>query len=658
MPRIWAVICSRLLRILKCRYMSLEQPKNPFQREASAAHGLDLASIRELSVNPKDPMSIVLLHYGFKAFAHAVLAHEALTVIESGSRDLSRIERRFLLKEPLSFMLSGVAEAGFVVPKAALKISGQISPSAKRSPARVELCAASLLKPLLNPSAANVSGSITPAAATLPPNFLKLTWSKNDLLDRAKMGAAFRAAELLFNRSLARFKQHEDHDSFSNGALSELAAYLAVQMEELSKGPKRQVSLGMGSNFLLALRPGFKELSLPPIKIPDFSDAHLAPPPQEPPPSAPPPTSLGTGRTMGGATSWADAFAALQRRIGSDAGADSHQLPRKGKLQLKQSLSKGEFKSLEQLENLEVRLCHPDVAKRVDARAELLACDTSHSPRVEAEVIRLNRIVARVDREESSLQLVRMLLEDGKFGAARSKLEVLLSRPAQPEADESELRTRYGLLYLRADAERLAGLLSEVLTSSEVVEAPTMVWPSADGSMPLYAALQMAFWRGAEAEVFTDKGHRLFGRLGCYMSQEPELVQRIPEFLLVFSESAHPSRLIYDVDFSRYYIGADELKNLDKITEGLLAGLERYGDPKKSDERMRHEAERFTFRVPLDSVTKIKFYVYKGPTPQEVRAEIDRRVKAEASLRTKEAKGAEEARGKASEGEGAKQEEP
>jgi hypothetical protein len=57
-------------------------------------------------------------------------------------------------------------------------------------------------------------------------------------------------------------------------------------------------------------------------------------------------------------------------------------------------------------------------------------------------------------------------------------------------------------------------------------------------------------------------------------------------------------------------------------------------------------------------VTKIKFYVYKGPTPQEVRAEIDRRVKAEASLRTKEAKGAEEARGKASEGEGAKQEEP
>ncbi|NDC37816.1 MAG: hypothetical protein EBZ48_07155, partial [Proteobacteria bacterium] len=422
----------------------------------------DLESLRTLSIGRSAPAEIAVLHFGFKALCHAVIAHQALNVLESGRPGRDALCARFgILDAPLSFSLSGASACGVVTPGAVLQFSAHSDPA--------------LVAPLTAPRANGVQ-----TGPTLPPDFARLEWNAADLEVRDKMGAALLFAQRLFGRAIDTYRKQTESGAFSHGGLDRYVSYLVEQMHLLCMGEARRTSLLQGEQFLLGLRgtsasPQPSSSDYKPVSPAWVNEISL---PRDP-------------RISG--------YHALVRSLARERGetpaiADDR----------KPDVPVAEQSDLELLRTLEVlrsKLSSLDRMARAEAQLDLRGWrGRFFSPIVARDLRITTNMAAEVQQEKRILEEVRGLFEIGDCQGALSKVEHLL-KGGSP--------TRRGAIhFLRAEATALQRLIRAVsdAAAEELTRVPSMVWPDAVNPASLAEVLHRAFMRGADAEVFVDNG--------------------------------------------------------------------------------------------------------------------------------------------------------
>lgn len=448
-----------------------------------AEQGHDLQA-REISLVSGDKAQIALLHFGFKAFAHAVLASEALKIIETKSGRLDRFEDDFMIRDnPLSFSINGLRSRGFRVPAAALEISTIFDSKGKngtpRPQSRIRFCSPKLLAPLITPSADTHS-----TGPTLPKNFGEIVWTRADFLDRAKMGVVMIFARQLFNRAYDSFEKHADVSSSASGALEDFASYLNQSMQGLLKGESRNQSLAMGESVLLSQRGLTSSSRVPNLNRPPdarWEESNRLP-------------------KVDSATIWQALLA---------KGKDLEPIARRSKICVPVS-HQSDGEALKLLGTLRQNLISFERSTRLDAVLDLKAWRGNFTPVVANALSMTRALSAAVYNEELTLDSLRELLESGKCFAALEQVESAIQ-------DGS-------ISHLRSEAIILRKAILRALNSPIDCRTPDLVYPDPNSSRRLAEVLHIAFMQGSDAEVFTADGLRFSGKLACYVP-DPDAIE-------------------------------------------------------------------------------------------------------------------------------------
>lgn len=533
----------------------------PRQSNPEPTADFDRASLRDVPLGRGNPAEIAVLHFGFKALCHALIAHKSLSAIEAGQSDLTALREQYeILDNPLSFSLKGAAAAGIITPSAVLQVSSQVDRGNDARSGRVRFCDKVLLEPLMTQS--QIVARVGP---TMPSEFLRQDWTVTDLLCREKMGAALLCGQRLFERALGSYRNHVEGGARCSGALDRFANYLEEQMAPLVLGERRRTSLAMGERYLLIFRGGAAR------QQPDAENTERT-------------SHYRSDQESTVMPNRAAAFEALARRLMQGRGRTDSMAQQPEPMP--SSSGKDDFRRLDALAGLREKLCGPDAVARAEAEFNLRAWGGRYSPQVEQDLNLTVRIAREVRREERVIDIARGMFEAGDCLGALFKLDALLKDG--PGSSREKVRM------LRSEAMTLRRLIHEVIEAPEHPRAPSLVWPDASDAIPLGEALHRAFMNGAEAEVFTDKGFRFYGKLACYVPS-PSPQERLPALLSLFHDT--------------------KSADLNGATKS------------------RPEGEKITWTLKLSSVVKINFFLYPGPPPQERRAakECDKKQRSRAA---------------------------
>jgi hypothetical protein len=496
--------------------------------------------VREISLVSGDKAQRALLDFGFKAFAHAVLASEALKIIESNRGRLDRLEDNFIIRDnPLSFSIHGLKSLGFRVPRAVLEISPtNDSKSRNRTPRpqpQIRFCSPKLLAPLITPSVTGHSHE-----PTLPKTFGEIVWTRADLLDRAKMGAVMIFARQLFNRAYESFERHADSSSNSSGALEDFASYLNESMRGLFKGESRNQSLALGERMILALHG----LSVP-------SSVNKL-------------TLLRDVREEDIRLPKLNSESILQGLL--EKGKDLDPVARRSKICVPVR-NQSDWEALKLLGTLRQNLISCERSTRLDAVLDLKSWSGNFSPVVANYLSMTRALSSAVYKEELALDYMREILESGKCFVALELVDSAIK-------DGS-------ISHLKSEALMLRKAILRTLNSPIDSRTPDLVHPDPSSSRRLADLLHIAFMQGSDAEVFTADGLRFSGKLACYVpdpsASEPYLITLID----------HMPKERHELELLSWRL---RLSNIVKITFFL------YPEPPPQDVRARKAAERAALR--------------------------------------------------------------
>lgn len=497
--------------------------------------------IQEISLVSGDKAQIAILHFGFKAFAHAVLASEALKIIESMGGRLDRLQDDLIIKDnPLSFSIHGLRSLGFRVPAAALEISTSVDANGRRGiqrqQTRIRFCGPKLLSPLTTSSF-----GADQTRPTLPQGFGEMIWTRADLSDRAKMGAVMIFARQLFNRAYESFEKHSDGSPNASGALEAFASYLNQSMKTLYQGESRNQSLALGENLILELR-GLSDPSkfLEPNHLTQADRHDANRPPKMPSESI------------------------LQGLFGKNKNLEP--IARRTKICVPVH-NQSDREALKLLGTLRQNLLTSERSTRLDAVLDLKSWRGNFSPIVANELSMTRQVAKAVYQEEQTLDSLREMLESGKCFEA---LELI----------ESGIKDG-SISHLRSEALILRRVILRTLNSPIDSRTPDLVYPDPNSSRRLAEVLHIAFMQGSDAEVFTADGLRFSGKLACYV---PDPSASEPSLLTIIDDMPKDR---HELELISWRL---RLSNVVKINFFL------YPEPPPQNVRARKAAEKAAFK--------------------------------------------------------------
>ena len=473
---------------------------------------LDSRAFDSLRVRATDPFSRLILHFGVKSLAHAALAAEALNLIESDNttpKDLQRVTSRYLVEDnPLSFSLRGLDALNIPVPPAARSASSVFWPRFFSSPERIGFAHPDFINPLI--AQAGLEPTISPPR--LPRAFFNLPWSRSDLLEREKMGAALIFGRRVWESCCSLYLKQNPTERFEFGASEKLVQFYSAEISKRFMGDARSESIAAGERFIAELFQRDEEIAAAALKRSRITPSvdpwvHL----DEQPPSAP-----HSDAPNGGAS----------RRKSINPN------PAPGPKKFDKVAA-----DRKRIAVLSEEIVNEDPDRRFEAAIALRRWQSSFPPELKREVIEaLDRLLAVETGFEQ--------LEHGVAAFERGDID-------RGFAVVKEVLTDSGIPVLRKSARNILKRFDGALRSEEITLNPTDSWPHSHGKRPLVEVLQKAYIHGADAEVHRLDGQRCFGRL-CLGGSDPQILK-----LLNFEHEITWQIDLHDVQRVRLFYDAE-----------------------------------------------------------------------------------------------------
>lgn len=436
----------------------------------------DRRAFESFTVTSSDPFSRYILHYGVKAIAHAVLAHRALDEIENPCERRARLLETFRVRQsPLSFSLSGLRASDIITPSTALTASTVFWPDRPMSAERLEFAHPDLLNPLL---AYQSPGTRT----AIPDSFFKREWSKDDLRDRAAMSATLLVAERLWESCLGLFRRRATGGEILVGSAEQLVNHYSEFIARSKQGVLRSESLAAGETFLASLNRRDEEIAARVLEESRLAALAAESSPLEgtlPARPSEPPRQRATRRTE----------------------------PQRSSLS---TAEREEASNILRLRALRDLIHDPDAANRAEGQALLRRWQGTFSPLVEAELNRILRQAARIERWFARLETGLKTFEQGDTAEGIRLVREVVSHTDIP--------------LIKIEARKLLKTFERVLTNIARAEEPSDEWPKSGARRRLVDVVQAAYNHGSDAEVICHDGLKRQGRL-CFGGISPTAVK-------------------------------------------------------------------------------------------------------------------------------------
>jgi hypothetical protein len=476
---------------------SAPQPRAPTE--------LDNRSFEPFIVRAHDKFSRCILHYGVKAVAHAALADRTLESVENSREIPAGVFETFKVRSsPLTFSLSGLQKTGVILPIPAITASNVFWPNFFPTPDRLGFAHPDFINPLmLHPG--------SPGKLVVPSSFFQLDWSKDDLADRAKMGATLIVAERIWESCVNSFRQSFPRGELIVGSVEQLVNYYSGFIASLKLGDNRNESLAAGERFLGSLVRRDEEIAAKVLYQARLAasetetnalEGNLPPSPETP------------------------------RRMRAKAARDES----------RSTADLSERKDLENLQRIEA-LTQIITSSDPEVRSEGIAClkawQGEFSNPVRSALNKALRLGARVESGLTQLDAGREVFERGETAEG-----IRLVR---------EIAAKTEIPLIRSEARQLLKTFGRVLTALAREEEPTEEWPKEGRQRRLTDVVLAAYNHGSDAEVICHDGLKRSGRL-CFGGLSPRSLK-----LLDFSHEVTWSIELTSIQSIKFFYDKDPI---------------------------------------------------------------------------------------------------